>query len=71
MSLPPLTELVAQLAQAIRLDDDLTLLDVSDALAARIGRDATMALIRALLIELRSSTTALQLQAPLHGVHFA
>lgn len=70
MPQPTIPELIEQLAQAIRLDDDLALFDAGDALAARLGREATMALIRALLRELRGSTTSLQLMAP-PNVRFA
>lgn len=64
MPQPTIPELVDRINQAIRVDDDLALFDAGDALAARIGREATLALIRGLLREQRSSTVALQLMAP-------
>ncbi|NTU85579.1 MAG: hypothetical protein HGA45_40530 [Chloroflexales bacterium] len=59
-----ITELIAQLAEALRVDDDDTMFAVADILAPRIGHPAVLALTRALALEQRPSTHSLQLQAP-------
>lgn len=64
MPQPTIRDLINQLAEALRVDDDVSLLDAADALARLIGRPAVLALIPALAREMRPSITSLQLMAP-------
>jgi hypothetical protein len=70
MPQPTIRELIDQLAEALRVDDDVALFEAADALARLIGRPAVIALIPGLTREMRPSTNSLQLIAP-QGVRFA
>lgn len=64
MSQPTIRDLIDQLAEALRVDDDVALLEAADTLARLIGRPAVIALIAPLTREMRPSITSLQLMAP-------
>ncbi|NTV66034.1 MAG: hypothetical protein HGA65_21210 [Oscillochloris sp.] len=64
MSQPTIRELIDDLAEALRVDDDVAMFEAADELARLIGRPAVIALIAPLTREMRPCVTSLQLMAP-------